>query len=58
MFAFGGAITHAARVREDDGTVKDFVPLSDFLTYAEANDHAVTIVIQLSRESMRIPTPP
>ncbi|WP_371154235.1 hypothetical protein [Jannaschia sp. 2305UL9-9] len=35
----------AARVTDDDGDARDFVPLSDFLAYADANDHAVTIVI-------------
>ncbi|MGB3406362.1 MAG: hypothetical protein WBA67_02615 [Jannaschia sp.] len=29
----------------DDGSIRDFVPLSDFMAYAEAHDHPVTIVI-------------
>ncbi|WP_179380396.1 type I secretion protein [Jannaschia marina] len=36
---------NAPRVEEDDGSVVDFVPLNDFLAYAEAADQSVTIVL-------------
>ncbi|UWQ16233.1 hypothetical protein [Jannaschia sp. M317] len=45
----------AARVTNDDGSERDFVPLSEFMNYARDSDHPATIVIPtrdaLSRQS-------
>ncbi|GIT92371.1 hypothetical protein JANAI62_28290 [Jannaschia pagri] len=45
----------APRVTNDDGSEREFVPLSDFLDYAEAEGHAVTIVVP-TRDNLSVRT--